>query len=247
MRRIRFLGASLALCLVALTAYSTAGLTHELELSSAAFNGKAFIGGAEVVHAGNDPVEYFHVEVYEGSFRLEGMRGRPTEGKLANAFAVLAGWTNHGDGTCSHWQETWEAQTDFWTDNVPGRSVTFPDPYSGSLDVTFAMHGLRHMWMGLQYMPSESTCSWEERDADETMHLGKATLGIEAMWESMITSTGKGKKNKGQEVTTTVSFTVARFDRASLEIIESDDPPSPFAFSGPARYEVSITNYVDNH
>ena len=244
MKQTRWLIVSIALGVATALTIPAASLAHEVEVRSADFNGNTFSGGANVAH---EQIQAFFVETFDGAFKFEGQRGRGTEGKLANAFAVLAGWDVHSNGTCSHWQETWEAQSELWTENQPGRTLTFPDAYSGSMDVAYEMHGFRLSWDDLQYLPDKDICAWEERDSDRREHLGEATLEVAASWESVVTSPGKGKKNRGQQVSTTVSFGSVTFAGQPVEIVFSDEPPSPFAMSGLARYEIAIYNMVDTH
>lgn len=244
MKQTRWLIVSIALGVATALTIPAASLAHEVEIRPADFNGNTFSGGAYV----DGPIEHFFVELFDGAFKFEGQRGRPTDGKLANAFAVRTGWDNHGDGTCSHWQEIWEAQSQFWTVNEPGPTVTFTDPYSGSMQVIYEMHGFLVTWDGLEYLPDEEdACAWEERDPDRREHLGEASLEVAATWESVVMSPGKGKKNKGQQVSTEVSFETTVFGGQPLEIVVADDPESPFARSGASRLDVAVFNHIDTH
>jgi hypothetical protein len=63
----------------------------------------------------------------------------------------------------------------------------------------------------------------------------------------VISSAGKGKRNKGQQVFTTVSFETVKFAGQAVEVVVSEDPSSPFAVSGLARYEIAIYDMVDAH
>ena len=110
MKRPRWLILTMTLGLTAALAIPTAGFAHELELTSAAFNGYNLQAGADT----NGPVQHFVVDVYKGSFKFEGQKGKPTEGTMVNAFAWLEDWWVNDDGTCTIWQEIWESQSKFW-------------------------------------------------------------------------------------------------------------------------------------
>ena len=242
MRRTQSLIVALAVA-TALTV-PTPSLAHELELTTADFTGSVFSGGAGADHP---QIQHFFVEAFDGAFKFPGQKGRPVEGKMANAFAALAGWETDGNGTCRHWQETWEARSEFSTDNQTGLALTFTDPYTGSMDVVYQMHGWRSTWDNLQYLPDQHICAWEERDADRREHLGEATLEVTARWESVVASSGKGKKNQRQQVSTMVSFGTVTFAGQPVAILSSEEPQSPFAMSGLARYEIPIFDMVDAH
>ena len=247
MKRIRWIVLATVLVMTAVFTLPSAGLAHELNMRTAAFSGNYFAGGADV----DGDVNRFFVEAYAGSFKFEDQRGKPALGDLASAFAVDEEWWLNEDGTCTIVQETWESQSRFWTEDQSEASLIFTDQFNGSLNVEFMMHGFRATYENNPFPPGADWCGWDEEEPpDFYEHLDPVSLTVSATWESEIIDVGKGKKNKGQVVATTVTFDTVEFNGLDLDIIVRGDPvnPSPFGNSRYVGRDVAtFYDYIDNH
>lgn len=246
MKQTRWLILSLTLSVGAALAVPTAGLAHELEMTSVAFNGNHLMASARTL----DPLQGVGVEAFQGSFKFEGQKGKPIEGMMVNAFAGQEDWWVNPDGTCTIWQETWAAQSSFWVENHDGAIVTFTSPYEGSMSIELVMHGVRSTYENKPYQPGDEWCGWNEEPADLTEHLGARVLEIDATWESVVTGTGKGRKNRNAPVVTTITFESVTFGGEALEIVFNADPHhlSPEARSGPfMEREITHLEHLDLH